>query len=360
MSVEIEHESGQSRCFRFILLLGKGSGSELNFSASEDIAKFPIEADDLFLRKRPLHSNNEQLARESKRVVIAVKTDDFLDGFVGIMGEHNELEVLRIDHFLAKQGFFGELTPLVPVMALWRINTNDGAGLCFSGLDQSQILETLVVSPKPPGKKNGRVGFFKENQLAGEKILEVNQLGILCHHGVRLLFKGEPDVHPETFRWAGPLVSGIHDPRGAPGNHHPALLGHFTGELLGLTVKGTCFRGPCGSKHRDLAKVTVGREDLEGVTELFERGIDDFEIAPVHLFIPKAKDGRHHLLEKFFLPRPACFINEVRDQLVEFRSTRRIPSQSISFKLSLELGGLAPPSREQFRPGATCLPCVFV
>ena len=79
-----------------------------------------------------------------------------------------------------------------------------------------------------------RMGFLREIQFAGEKIIEVDELRIAMNRLIRRLLEGESNVEPEAFFCACALLRRAHDAVSTAGDEHVAVLDDFFAEGHGL------------------------------------------------------------------------------------------------------------------------------
>ena len=106
--------------------------------------------------------------------------------------------------------------------------------VALAGLDQGQELEGLVQGAEAAGQQQEGVRLLKEGDLAGEEVVEVDELGVGFDDGVRLNLEGQPDVEAEAAAGAGALLCGLHDAGPSARDHHPAPLDDTGRKLLGV------------------------------------------------------------------------------------------------------------------------------
>jgi hypothetical protein len=160
-----------------------------------------------------------------------------------------------------------------------------------------RVSNASSLVPKPPGKERDRARFLDEEQLAGEEVLERDQLRIGGDPGIRLLFERQPDIQSEAALAASALLRGAHDPGAGSGDDHPALLHHPPAELPGRPRRRLVRRRARRAKDRDLGDRAVGRENLEGVAQLFQSRARDLEVGDVRTVLVELEDGGNHLRE---------------------------------------------------------------
>src|SRR5262249_14384586 len=106
-----------------------------------------------------------------------------------------------------------------------------------------------------------------------------HQLQIAADDRVGLLLEWQQDVDADALFPTGADVAGLHDAAGRSGDDHPAGLGDAAAELLRSWGSGMAGRQTRRAEDRHLAHTAVGRENLEGVTQLLERGAEQFHVA---------------------------------------------------------------------------------
>src|SRR3989475_12591145 len=131
-------------------------------------------------------------------------------------------------------------------------------------LQQREELERLVLCAVPSGEHRARVGLPRKEQLAGEEILEVDELGVVHDRRVGLLLEREQDVYAEAVLPPSPLVRSPHDPLSRPRDDHELAFGQEAGGAPGQAIKGVLRRHPRGSEDGDLPPMPVLSEEPEG------------------------------------------------------------------------------------------------
>ena len=99
-------------------------------------------------------------------------------------------------------------------------------------------LVTFIERAEAAGEQHNRVRVADENEFAGEKIFEGDELLVLGDDRVGALFPRQADVHAETVFRPGAFVAGLHDAGPGAGDDHEAGGGNFFAELAGLLVFG--------------------------------------------------------------------------------------------------------------------------
>ena len=252
-------------------------------------------------------------------MVHAIERHELLHRLVHGIDDAIERRVDRVDEILRGERLAHEGVPLAPVRRLVRLHQHHRHDRRLARLHERQHLEGLVHRAEPARKERDPAGFLHEEQLAGEEILEGDQLGVGGDPRIRLLLERQPDVEPERPLAAGALLRGAHDACAGPGHHHPAALDHAATEHQrghGGGLRGRRARGP---EHRHLADVAIRREHLVGVAQLLERGVRHLEIACWRTVLVELEDRREHVLEvAAAVGGHAEHVEQVYDQAIGF------------------------------------------
>src|SRR5437773_492335 len=99
--------------------------------------------------------------------------------------------------------------------------------MALAGLDQGQDLEALILRAKTTGEKRASVRFLDKQQLAGEEVLQMHQLGIPRDDGIGTLLEGEQDIHADAVLPSSADMAGFHDAARRPGNDHEPSMGNL-------------------------------------------------------------------------------------------------------------------------------------
>ena len=206
-----------------------------------------------------------------------------------------EVHVLGRDHAHHRHLLLHELQPPAPVAPADMVHEDHGNDLGLARLDQGQRLEHLVAGPETTREEGHRPRLPDEEELAGEKVFEGYELGVVRDPGVGVLLEGKADIHAERALASRPLLRGAHDPAPRPRDDHPSRLGHPLPEAPRLLGHGMICGRARRAEDRDLRHVPVGGEDLEAVAKLFQRGAGDLEIGDLRAILEQLQ-GRGHQL----------------------------------------------------------------
>ena len=127
-----------------------------------------------------LEPQDQALADEAGRAVVGVEGLDFFDGLVWGGSDAEQGEVGRVDEMPPQHFVTNEVEPAAPVGAAFRLEKDDGMEVTLTGLDQGQELEGLVQGTEAAGQQDEGARLLEEGDLAGEEVLEVDQLAVTC------------------------------------------------------------------------------------------------------------------------------------------------------------------------------------
>ena len=120
-----------------------------------------------------------------------------------------------------------------------------------------------------------------KDQFAGEEVFEGDELLVLADDGIGALLPRQPDIRAETVFRAGAFMAGLHDAAARAGNDHEACLGNLSAEVKGLLIFHPRGLRPRRPENRDLPMIRVRGEQLEGIPQLANRGLDYLDVARV-------------------------------------------------------------------------------
>ena len=86
--------------------------------------------------------------------------------------------------------------------------------MALAGLHERQHLEAFVLGAEAAGKEGDGVGFLDEEELAGEEVFQVHQLGVAGDDRVGVLLERQQDVDADAVLAAGADVARFHDAAG--------------------------------------------------------------------------------------------------------------------------------------------------
>src|SRR5712691_2490386 len=168
-------------------------------------------------------------------------------------------------------------------------------GIVLACLQQGEDLEELVVGAVPAGEHRAGVGLPHKEELAGEEVLEVDELGVVHDRRVGLLLEREQDIHAEAVLPPSPLVRRPHDPLARPRDDHEPLFGQEAGEAPGQIVQGIPRLHPRGSEDGDLPLMPVLPEEPEGIAHLLESAMQDLQVQRLQPVLVLPEDRADHV-----------------------------------------------------------------
>jgi hypothetical protein len=151
-----------------------------------------------------------------------------------------------------------------------------GIGGGAAGLDQGEGFEQLIEGAEAAGQHHECVAFAQEEQLAGEKVAEVQQSPLAAAHiAVGVLLERQLHVQTDALLAACTAVGGLHDAAAGTGHHFEAPLDRLHRQGLGQLVGGFIWLGASRPKHRHLSGESVRCEHLEAVADVGEGAADE-------------------------------------------------------------------------------------
>src|SRR5207253_5288791 len=134
-----------------------------------------------------------------------------------------------------------------------------------------------------------------------EEVAERGELRVLVDELVRLLLEGEPDVDAEAPLAPRALLAGAHDAAARAGDDHVALGGDAARELVRGAIGGRVGAGAGGAEDAHLPDPGVGREHLEGVAQLAQRGVQELHLGDARLVAQELQARLDHLAHELLL-----------------------------------------------------------
>ena len=281
-----------------------------NLSSGADGGEVEIELLEFGGRGGVFDAEEELVADVAAGVVVAVKSFDVAEGVFGVLGDVVEVGVVGRNEAGAEEFGFDEAVPGAPVRAAGLFDEDDGERIAAAGLDEGEDFEAFIMGAEAAREEGDGVGFLDEDELAGKKVAEVDELGITFDDGIGALFEGEFDGDAEGVGFAGAFVAGSHDAATGTGDDHEARVGEEFGEGGGELVIRVLGRGAGAAEDGDFAALAVGLEDFEGVAEFFEGADHQFHFAAAGIIVGEFEDGVEHFGGKFAVGRDAGVVEE--------------------------------------------------
>ena len=211
----------------------------------------------------------------------AIETSDLIDRLVYGRGDFEQAEIFMINKPTGQKLACDEGVPVVPIVAAWSLEAYDRLRIALSSLGEGENFKAFIMCPEAAGKQRNSIGLFLKDEFAGKEVFERDELGVIGDRGIRALFEGQHNIHPEAILASGTLLACAHDPIGTPGNDHEPFLDDPTGKLESHLVVGIVRVGASRTEDTDLASIAIAMEDPEGMTQFFDGAIDDLEIQDV-------------------------------------------------------------------------------
>src|SRR5690606_14965577 len=133
-------ETRQIFQMRFIRLLRKGLAGVVG-ALFDEIDKVLVELSEQLGRDRLLESHHEPFSDIAIAVKVPVKTGNFLNRLVEIIGHFKKMEVVLRDQPEAEKMILHETEPRFPVGSSLRIDEDDGHDLGLARLDERHHLK---------------------------------------------------------------------------------------------------------------------------------------------------------------------------------------------------------------------------
>ena len=222
-------------------------------------------------------SDGKRVAIEIIGVVAAVEMRYVVVGVLRILGDIEQLHILRGDKAGLQQLLLDEVNPAVPEGFSRRVHEHHGENGALAGLDEGDSLEYFIHGAEAAGERDQGIALLQEVELAGEEVVEIHHLVAAGHDGVRVLLERQGDIQAEGVSLRGALVAGLHEPRPATGDDHVALAGHQVTEAARLDIAGVSLLDAGRAETRNLAAVLVGLEHLVSLEHFINRAVHDFQ-----------------------------------------------------------------------------------
>ena len=244
-----------------------------------------IDADDHFF------------AHPAVGVEIPVEVRNVLHGVVHIVSEVDEVEIGLGDKPIGEEVVCDESAPGLPVVAIRAVDHHDGDDGHFSGLHEGEDFEALVVRSKSAWEEGEGTGLLGEVQLAGKKIIEVDELWVAVNGGVGGLLEWEADIQSEALFCSGSGLGGAHDAIATACDEHVTGFDNFFPECEGLRILG--LGGFCAgtAEDSDFADAVVAGKDAGGSAHFAQGAAHELEFGDGGVIPAKPQRGIDHLLD---------------------------------------------------------------
>src|SRR4051812_45354633 len=226
------------------------------------------------------------------RTLLADARIDACDGFVGIVGDHDEVHVGGEDH-----AFLDEpLSPVEERLPVFAPEEDHGEVADLPGLHQRQRLEELVVRSPTARQDDERLRRLHEADLAR---VEVAELVGEIEPRIEPLFHREldPEADGEASGFLGAAVGRLHQAGPAARDDGEVPAGETSSESHRAPVPRIVVRQSSRSEHRHSGSVDAV-DDLEAGAELLPHEVEGLlpvvvPADPERLFCPVRLLGFH-------------------------------------------------------------------
>jgi len=277
-------------------LLLKG-GCLVDAAGGEDAVESGVKVGDGFVGEGVVDADDHFFAHPAVGVEIPVEVRDVLHGVVHIVGEVDEVEIGLGDESVGQEVVCDESAPGFPVVAIRAVHHHDGNDGHFSGLHEGEDFKTLVVRSKSAWEQGEGTGLLGEVQLAGEKIIKVDELRVAVNGGIGGLLEWEPDIESETLLGPCPCLGGAHDAIPAASDEHVASFDDFFPEGEGLRILGLGGFRAGAAENGYLADAVVASEDAGGGAHFAQGTVHELEFGNGRVVPAKAQRGIDHFLD---------------------------------------------------------------
>ena len=182
-------------------------------------------------------------------------------------------------------------------MAVRAVNHHDGDNGHFSGLHEGEDFEALVMRSESAWEEGEGTGLLGEVQLAGEKIIEVDELRVAVNGGVGGLLEWEPDIESETLLGSGSGLGGAHDAIATACDEHVTGFDNFFSEGEGLPILGLGGLGAGAAEDGHLADAVILGEDACGGAHFAQGAVHELEFGNGGVIPSEPQRGVDHLLD---------------------------------------------------------------
>lgn len=272
-------------------------GCLIDTAGGEDAVEAGVEVGDGFVGEGVVDTDDHFFAHPAVGVEIPVEVRDVLHGVVHIVGEVDEVEIGLGDESVGQEVVCDESAPGLPIVAIRTVHHHDGNDGHFSGLHECEDFKTLVMRSKSARKEGEGTSLFGEVQLAGEKIIEVDELRVAVNGGIGGLLEREPDIESETLLGSGSGLGGAHDAISAACDEHVTSFDDFFPECEGLCILGLGGFRAGAAEDGYLADAVVAGENASGSAHFAQGAVHELEFGNSRVVPAKTQRGVDHFLD---------------------------------------------------------------
>ena len=230
-------------------------------------------------------------------VEISVEVRDVPHGIVHVVGEVDEVEISLGNESVGEKIICDESAPGLPIMAIRAVHHHDRNDRHFSSLHEGEDFKTLVVRSKSAWEKGEGTSLLREVQLAGEKIIEVDELRVAVNGRIGGLLERKPDIESKAFFGASSRLSRPHDTIATACNKHVTGFDNSFPEGESLRILGLRGFRAGAAENGYLADAVVAGEDVCSGPHFAQGTTHEFEFPDGGMIPTKAKYRVEHLLD---------------------------------------------------------------
>ena len=163
-----------------------------------------------------------------------------------------------------------------------------------------------------------------EDQFAGKKVFESDQLFVLANHRVGALFPRQADIGAEALFRSGAFVPRLHNPAARARYHHETRFHDLAAELKGLLVLHAGRLRAGRAENRYLATPRIRSKKSESIAQFAEGGLDHLHIPGVLHISQQFKGVLNDVGHIFLIESSALIIDELLNAAPQFQVSRRL------------------------------------
>ena len=266
-----------------------------------------------------LQANHELLTDPPVRVEVPVELENMVDSIIHILGDGEEAEIVGRNQALTQKVSSQEFGPALPVGSFYFVDQDDWYNSGLTSLHQGQTFETFIHRSKAAGKQCDGVRFLNEIHFSSKKIIEIYQFRIAINGLVGFLLEWQPDVKTEAVLSTGSALGGAHNPVTASSDDHVSAFAHQSCESFRGLVDFDLRAGSRRTENRYLTDSLIWGKSLGGLSEFFQRTIDQLEVRYRYRIAPHAKGRDNHFCDQLMRIGNSPILNHFLDASVEFR-----------------------------------------
>ena len=172
-----------------------------------DIRKILYEPREGCLSHGVRKTNGEGIALEVIGVIAAVEGRNVVVGIFGVLGDVEELHILRRDKPGLQKFFLDEVNPAVPVGFAGRVHEHHRENGALAGLDEGDGLKNLIHGTETTGESNQGIALLEEVELAASIVSD------MAHPDATIIWGSQLDESLEDTIRVTVVATGLGDDR---------------------------------------------------------------------------------------------------------------------------------------------------